>query len=156
MNLPKVSLSRPRFSLRFFVYFLFGLVILILAAEGGYCVWVQQRVQTKNPGIVREEGVFSYVNDPSDGSIKKIIIGVVENVVGDEIIIRADNGQRAKVKFIGDFLLITKEIKEATSAGIEKGTFSDIMVGDEVRAVDIKTDEEGNILVEMLIIIRKV
>lgn len=36
MNLPKISFSRPSFSLRFFVYVLFGLIILILAAEGGY------------------------------------------------------------------------------------------------------------------------
>lgn len=44
MNLPKIKFIRPSSSPRSFIYFLFGLVILILLAEGGYYLFFQKKV----------------------------------------------------------------------------------------------------------------
>lgn len=41
-----INLRLPRFSLRFFVYFLFSLVILVLVAEGAYYFWLQNKEVT--------------------------------------------------------------------------------------------------------------
>ena len=43
MNLPKIRLSKPSLSPRFFIYCLLGLVILVLLVEGGYFFYLQQK-----------------------------------------------------------------------------------------------------------------
>lgn len=82
MNLPKINISRSSFSPRFFVYSLFGLMILILLAEGGYYFWVRQK----------EQKIISSTPKPFF-----TVDGVVEGVNKDNLIIKAENGSTKKV-----------------------------------------------------------
>lgn len=44
MILPKIKFSKPTtFSLRFFIYLLFGLILLVLLAEGGYFLYLKKK-----------------------------------------------------------------------------------------------------------------
>lgn len=47
MSLPKISFSKPSFSSRFFLYLLFGLIVLVLATEGGYYFWIQRKEKAR-------------------------------------------------------------------------------------------------------------
>lgn len=151
MNLPKISISRPPFSPRFFIYFLLGLVILVLLAEGGYYFWVQREAKTQNPVIARQEGVFSYVNLP-DGTTQKMILGRVEGIDGNLLTIKTDNNKTAHVLFTGENLLIADL---TSSEPVEKmGTIADLLIGDEVTISDIYSDDKGQITAKFLVIVR--
>lgn len=154
MNLPIINLSRPRFSLRFFIYFLFGLITIVLIAEGGYYFWAQREVkkQAQNPVIARQEGVFTYVSDPSDGSLQKMILGTIRKIDGNLLTIKTDNNKVVQVLFTGEDLLIA----DLTSGRpVEKmGTMADLLIGDEVRVADIYSEEKGQIIAKFLAVVK--
>lgn len=154
MNLPRIRFSRPLFSPRFFIYFLFGLVILVLAVEGGYYFWVQKRLkrqQSKNPVIARQEGVFTYVNSP-EGTVEKMILGTITEVDGNSLTIKTDNNKTVQVVFTGEGLLIANL---TSGEPVEKmGTIADLLIGDEVRVADIYSETEEQIAAKFLAIVR--
>lgn len=154
MNLPKISFSRPQFSPRFFIYLLFGVVILVLAAEGGYYFWIQKRVerqQTKNPVIAREEGVFSYVNLP-DGTTQKVILGTIKGIEGNLLTIETDNNRIVQVLFTGENAFIAD-----LTSGLKDnrlGSINDLLIGDKVTVAETYADKEGKIGAKSLVIVR--
>jgi len=155
MNLPKISLFKPQFNPRFFIYFLFGLVLLILLAEGGYYFWVQREVkkQSKNPAIAREEGVFSYVNLP-DGTTQKVILGTIKRIDGNLLTIETDNKKIAQVLYIGENLLI---VDLTSGKPVEKrGTIADLLIGDKVMITESYANNEGRIETKSLVIVKGV
>jgi len=156
MNLPRISFTRPTFSPRFFLYFLFGLVILILVAEGGYYYWVQKRTarqQTKNPVIVREEGVFTYVKLP-DGSAQKVILGKIKKIDGNLLTIKTDNNKTVQVIFVGESIDINDLSSGIESLSSEIGTIKDLLIGDVVRVSEIYSGDKEEITAKNLGIIR--
>jgi len=153
MNLPRISLSQPSFSFRFFLYFLFGLVLLVLAAEGGYYFWVQREVrkQSQNPVIARQEGVFSYVNLP-DGTTQKVILGTIKGIDGNLLTIETDNRKTAQVFFTGENITITD-----LTFGLEDyrlGSINDLLIGDKVTVAKTYADKEGKIETKYLMVVR--
>lgn len=83
MNLPRISLSRPSFSPRFFIYFLFGLIILILVTEGGYYFYYHFQHQFDNVPITgrvkAREGRVLLIEQMSNSVEKKIRVEVAPN-----------------------------------------------------------------------------
>ncbi|TSC54456.1 MAG: hypothetical protein LiPW31_104 [Microgenomates group bacterium LiPW_31] len=148
------TLHFPRFSSRFFLYFLFGLVILILAVEGGYYFWIQKRMarqQTKNPLIAREEGVFSYVKLP-DGTTQKVILGTIKEINGNLLTIKTDNNKTAQVLFTGEK---TASIDLTSGLGDYRfGSINDLLIGDKVTVADTYADKEGKIGAKSLTIVK--
>lgn len=161
MNLPEIRFSKPSFSPRFFLYLFFGLIILVLAIEGGYYFWIQKRArnqQTKNPVIAREEGVFTYVRLP-DGSAQKMILGKIEKIEGNLFTIRTDNNQIARVLFTGKEVLITDFTSTPTDIEIinnRVGTTGDLLIGDVVKVGEIYTENEGEITAKFLAVVRRI
>ena len=89
MNLPEIRFSKLSFSPRFFIYFLFGLVILVLLAEGGYYFF--QRKKATRPahtdwvnlieGEIKEIRERTLILSVKDTSLipKKIEIELADN-----------------------------------------------------------------------------
>lgn len=80
MNLPEIRFTRPRFSLRFFIYLLFGLVILVLTVEGGYYFYYRFQHQFGNMLIIgrvkAKEGRVLLIEQKSNPAGKKIRVEV--------------------------------------------------------------------------------
>lgn len=155
MNLPRIRFSRPSFSPRFFIYFLFSLVILILAFEGGYYFWMQKSVekqQTKNPVIDRVEGVFTYIKS-ADGTTQKMILGTIRKIDGNLLTIKTDNNKTAQVLFTGENIRIAHLAFGMEGSGIKIGIIEDLLVGDEVRIAEIAKNE-GQITAKFLMIVK--
>jgi len=138
------------------------LIILVLAVEGGYYFWIQKRMakqRTKNPVIVREEGVFTYVNTP-DGEnwiIKKMILGTIEKIDGNLLTIRTDNNKITQVLFTGENLLIANLTSSRAKPGnFETGTIDDLLIGDIVRVAEIDSENGEEITAKSLVIVRGV
>jgi len=130
------------------------LVILVLAAEGGYYFWVQKRVarqQTKNPLIAREEGVFSYVKLP-DGTTQKVILGTIKRIDGNLLTIETDNKKTAQVFFTGENITIT----DLTSGlgDYRLGSINDLLIEDKVTVAKTYADKEGKIETKFLMAVR--
>jgi len=156
MNLPKISLSRPRFSLRFFVYLLFGLIVLTLVAEGGYYFWGQHsRTKSSIHQPVRQEDIFTYIKSPRE-KLEKQIFGVLKEIDGDELTILTNSGQRIKVKSETREIWIIKKITSGSSTepSARIGYLEELLPGDEVRLSEIEMDSKGALSARGLIIIK--
>ena len=150
LTLPRISFSKPTFSLRFFIYVLFGLIILVLLAEGGYYFWAQKRLagqQTKNPFIAREEGIFTYIKSP-DGSIQKMILGTIEKIDGNLLTIKTDNNKTVQVLFTGEDVFIGE--LSSGKADARMGTIEDLLIDDEVSVADISSEKKGEVSAKFL------
>ena len=121
MNLPKISISRSSFSSRFFIYFLFGLVILVLLIEGGYFLYLKKKVPTAvlsdEFGTVVNKGVFSSWTSP-DKSQKFIAIAGQVKRIEDRTLFVAD------VEKPDNKNLVKVIVSEDASISIEEGEFS--------------------------------
>lgn len=78
MNLPKIIFTRPRFSLRFFIYLLFGLVILVLLVEGGYFFYLQQKKVKERPS-----GTKPIINTESMEGKSQIVLEEIQKDLGE-------------------------------------------------------------------------
>jgi len=150
----RIDLKFPRFSFRTFLFFLFGLVILVLLAEGGYYFWVQRETKgrTRNPAIVREEGVFTYIKSP-DGTIQKMILGTIKGIDGNLLTIKTDNNKTAQVLFTGENIQIVDFTSGIENSGFKIGTMEDLLAGDKVRIAEISKNER-QITAKFLIIVK--
>lgn len=149
MNLPRISISRPPFSPRLFIYFLFGLIILVLVAEGGYYFWLQRRVKEKSlppPSVLRQEDIFTYVKGVE---VEKQIWGVVEEINGDELTIRASNGEEVKIKYNRKDIWI-----EEKGVGFMRSRLEQLRLGDRIELSDIKVDSKSNFSGGFLLVVR--
>lgn len=164
MQLPaireKISFRPSRLSSRFFIYFLFGLIILVLAVEGGYYFWIQKRAerqQVENPVINRVEGVFTYINS-TEGTVEKMILGTIEKIDGNLLTIKTSNNKTVQVLFTGEGPFIASLIfdrqDEVTGGDLKLGTMADLLIGDEVRVAEIDSEDKAQISAKSLIIVR--
>lgn len=160
LGLPNFRFRLPRFSFRFFIYFLFGLMILVLAVEGGYYFWAQREIkkQAQNPVIARQEGVFTYINSP-DGSVEKMILGTIEKLDGNLLTIKTDNNKIVQVLFTGENLLITdltsiRPGDRPEPGDFKTGTRDDLSIGDVVRVGEIHSENKGQITSKFLAVVK--
>lgn len=170
MNLPKISITRPSFSPRFFIYFVFGLVLLVLIAEGAYYYglpkivpllfkryrfdWRSRSFVAPKEKVVKEESIFTYVKYPvGDGTqeSQKIVRGVVKEINGDKLIIRVDNGEEIRVKYKD----INRDIWiESGEAWVEMGKLGQVLPGDRIELSGISEGNEVDLTVEYLVVER--
>lgn len=168
MNLPKIKFSKSSFSLRFFIYFVFGLVILALLVEGGYYSllkiapyfsegyqfdWRSRSFVVPMEKVVKVEGIFTYVKYPvGDGAqeTKKVIRGVVKEIDGDELIIKVDNGEEIKVKYKD----VNREIWIITEGMVELGILNQVLPGYRVELSGINEGNGVDFTVEYLVVER--
>lgn len=83
MNLPSFRFSKPSFSPRFLIYFLFGLIVLALVAEGGYyfyyCFLHQFDGRTIMGTVKAKEGRVLLIEQVNNSGGKKIRVEVAPN-----------------------------------------------------------------------------
>lgn len=159
-NIPTIKF--PRFSLRFFIYFLFGLALLILLAEGGYYFWItkfkkDQKTAGKQfpaEGVESarveyyQEGMFGYMEKAGKEPQLGIIIGQVQAIEGrsvfavdidkktaDSVEIIASNDAKFYI-FYWNYPLDNPRdaLAGIPGEGWSEGNFNDIEPGDVVEA----------------------
>lgn len=135
----------PRFSLRFFIYFLFGLVILILAIEGGYYFWIQRQRSFIRDYFPKEE---FYVYEKQIENYK-FVTGEVVGVNGNLITLKKGSETATfKVKNDTEFYIITQlsstEFKEEERAILGDAVENILREGDFIMRAQIDNGELGN------------
>lgn len=153
MNLPRISLSRPRFSPRFFIYFLFGIVILVLLVEGGYYWQTKKRVRSvsreevrakleevkNNQNFTYKGGIFSVTT--KDGRSDLLIVGKVENLENSVLTLKQDK-ERISVRISPDVKIRILDLKHGPRefSGVDD-LRKNLAIGDKVGITEINFTE---------------
>lgn len=132
--LERIFSRLPRLSFRFFIYFLLGLVILVLAIEGGYYFW-KTKTAIKPLEI---KGVFT--TNIVNNKLEKAIVGTVKKIEDRDLIVEYKE-QSIKIRIAENALIRT----------VGEGDFrrflekSEILIGDRVNITHLKTLPEGTL-----------
>lgn len=167
MNLSKISLFRPRFSFRFFVFFCFFLILTILLIEGIYYSslkiiphltegyefdWRSLSLVAPREKIIKREGIFTYVEYPvgeGQREVLEIIEGVVEEVGGESLVIIVNGKEEIKIKYKD----VNREIWVVTEGvGVDMGRFNQILPGDRVELSGISRGNGSDLIAEYLVV----
>jgi len=163
MNLPKINLSRPSFTPRFFIYLLFGLVIMMLLVEGGYFLYPKKKIPatvlSDEFGTVVRKGVFTTWTSADKTQKFTTITGQVKRIEGRTLFVANLEKPTSKndlVKVIlsedvnidvqeGEFspdnpkeALIMLSPEGVHGDKIVKGDLNEIPVGSVIIAVDVE------------------
>lgn len=149
MNLPKISISKPSFSFRFFIYFLFGLVVLVLAVEGGYYFLITKSKSTRK-NLLSEKDYYSdtrmFILD--NGELV-LIKGVIQRVDGRNLFLSPmdsdlGNSNLVKVEFKEEpFIKITYTNTGYPPRLKEDVGFEELKVGDLIVIFEVE-EENGS------------
>lgn len=140
LSLPNFSFKLPRFSFRFFIFFLFALVVLVLVVEGGYYFFSQRKKEARSTNTVWGELIEGQIKEikgrtllitVKDNSLipRKVEIEVLSDV---QVIIPPSRGLVNKILSAGE------ENEGEFAAQLEAATkfilFTDLKVGDIIQA----------------------
>lgn len=138
MNLPNFRLSRPSFTPRFFIYFLFGLILLVLLVEGGYYVWLknkevtfpksEEQIQPQATNEVITEWINLIEGEISEIRERTLVITVV-NDFGSPFFIP----EEVEVEVTGEAvaIVVTEQLEERPIL------FTDLKIGDRIQAGEL-------------------
>lgn len=155
MNLPRISFSRPSFSLRFFIYSLFGLVLLALLIEGGYYFWQtkkgvrsvsREEIRAKLEEVRNDQnfsyggGVFSKII--KDGQSDLLIVEQIENLENSVLTLRQDK-ERISVRISPNVQLKILDLKHGPRkfSGLDS-LRENLAIGDKVGITEINFTED--------------
>lgn len=135
MNLPETEISRPRFSLRFFIYLLFGLVILILAVEGGYYFWLKNKEVTfpKSEEQIQPQATNEVTTEwihLIEGEIKEIREGTLIITVVNDFNSPIHIPEEVEIEVSSEAKIFIVERLE----GMRTILFTDLKIGDIIHA----------------------
>ena len=159
MNLPRISLSKPSFSPRFFIYFLFGLVILVLAVEGGYYFWTQRKEKARLQATDWVNLIEGKINK-IEGRTLIITVNDFNSVIPRKVEIEVDSETEIFItpspeEFKKFLLLSEEEFVRQLDVIMPPILFANLKVGDIIQAGILTKIAEAKFKAESIAVIKE-